>query len=299
MVCIANLIDISSNSVNPSIASRLTPNPLAAASALAKSWSVFCSSLLYLSAFLAVDVLTFTASASAFKYVFLAASAIASKFFTSSNAALLTAIDFLISSAIPNSTLLAFSSTKTKGRTKQAGASISQSNIYDSSNWSVKTNAAVSILSASLNASVSNSNSVTSTISNAKSVTSTDKKTYVLQPQSYRIIDGIYLQSGRFWDCDVVARVSSSQTNIENGISYPKEASPLSIRIIITYSYDENFKDKKTYELDAYVNRFSNWNKNKFIKQKAYKKCESDRYFEYRNVTETYSPMRYYIKYGL
>ena len=190
-------------------------------------------------------------------------------------------------------------SSQTKGRTKQKGTSISQSNIYGSSNFSVKTNAAASILSASLNASLSNSNSVTSTISNAKSVTSTDKKIYVLQPQSYRIIDGIHLQNSRFWDCDVVARVSASQTNIENGISYPKKSSPLSIRIIITYSYDENFKDKKTYELDAYVNRFSNWNKNKFIKQKAYKKCASDRYFEYRNVTETYSPMRYYIRYGL
>jgi len=189
--------------------------------------------------------------------------------------------------------------SKTNKRTQQKGASVSQSNIYGSSSYNTPLGAAASILSASLNASVSNSNSITSTMSNAKSVKSTDKKIYVLHPQSYRNIDGIYLRGSRFWDCDVLARVSDKKSNIDNGISYTKENTPLTLRIIITYSFDENFDDKKTYELDAYVNRFSNWSEKEFIKEEKYKKCENDRYYQYRNITELYSPMRYYKKYNL
>lgn len=187
--------------------------------------------------------------------------------------------------------------SKTNKRTQQKGASVSQSNIYGSSSYNTPLGAAASILSASLNASVSNSNSITSTVSNAKSVTSTDKRIYVLHPQSYRNIDGIYLRGSRFWDCDVLARVSNKKSNMANGISYTKENSPLNVRIIITYSFDENFDDKKTYEVDAYVNRFSNWNEGKFITTEKYKVCEDDKSYKIRNVTELYSPMRYYKRY--
>ena len=187
--------------------------------------------------------------------------------------------------------------SKTNKRTQQKGASVSQSNIYGSSSYNTPLGAAASILSASLNASVSNSNSITSTVSNAKSVTSTDKRIYVLHPQSYRNIDGIYLRGSRFWDCDVLARVSNKKSNMANGISYTKENSPLNVRIIITYSFDENFDDKKTYEVDAYVNRFSNWNVGKFITTEKYKVCEDDKSYKIRNVTELYSPMRYYKRY--
>lgn len=189
-------------------------------------------------------------------------------------------------------------SSKTTGSTRKKGASISQSNIYGSSTYT-PLGAAATILSASLNASVSNSNNVTSTVSNAKSVTSTDKRVYVLQPQSYRNIDGIYLQGSRIKNCDVLSKVSNKKSNIENGISYTKENSPLNIRIIITYSFDENFEDKKTYEVDAYVNRFSNWSEGKFITEEEYKECEGDRFYKYRSVTEWYSPMRYYKRYKL
>ena len=120
---------------------------------------------------------------------------------------------------------------------------------------------------------------------------------YVLHPQSYRNIDGIYLQESRFKHCDIKAVVSNKNSNIDNGISFTKENSPLNIRIIITYSFDENFENKKTYEVDAYVNRFSNWRKKKFITEERYKECESDQVGKFRNVTEWYSPMRYYIKY--
>ena len=189
--------------------------------------------------------------------------------------------------------------SKTKGSKQQKGASISQSNIYGSSSMYTPLGAAASILSASLNASTSNSNSVTSTISNAKSVTSKDKKIYVLHPQSYRNIDGIYLQGSRFWDCDVSAKVSNKKSNIENGISYTKENSPLNVRIVITYSFVENFENKKTYEVDAYVNRFSNWSDEEFITEEEYKECKGDNFYKYRNVTELYSPMRYYKRYKL
>ena len=82
-------------------------------------------------------------------------------------------------------------------------------------------------------------------------------------------------------------------------MSFTKENSPLKVRILIVYSFDENFNDKKTYELDAYVKRFSNWNTNEFTREERYKRCEDDNYYKFRNVTETYSPMRYYIKYNL
>jgi hypothetical protein len=187
--------------------------------------------------------------------------------------------------------------SSTKKSTRQKGASISQSNIYGSNSVYTSVGAAASLFSATLNASSSNSVSNTSSISSAKSVTSTDKRVYVLHPQSYRNIVGIYLQGSRFRDCDVLAKVSNKKSNIENGISYTKENSPLNVRIIITYSFDENFEDKKTYEVDAYVNRFSNWSEKKFITEEAYKVCEDDRLYEYRNVTEWYSPMRYYKRY--
>jgi len=187
--------------------------------------------------------------------------------------------------------------SKTKGTKKQKGASISQSNIYGSSSIYTPLGASASILSSSLNASISNSNSVTSTVSNAKSVTSTDKRVYVLHPQSKRNIDGIYLQGSRFSNCDVLARASNKKSNIENGISYTKESSPLNIRIIITYSFDENFENKKIYEVDAYVNRFSNWSEQKFFTEEQYQECEDDSFYNNRNVTEWYSPMRYYKRY--
>lgn len=189
--------------------------------------------------------------------------------------------------------------SKTNKRTQQKGASVSKSNIYGSSSYNTPLGAAASILSASLNASVANSNSITSTVSNAKSVTSTDKRIYVLHPQSYRNIDGVYLQESRFKSCDVLANVTNKKSNIENGISYTKENSPLNIRIIITYSFDESFEDKKIYELDAYINRFSNWTESKFITEEEYKECENDRRGKYRDVTEWYSPMNFYKKYYL
>jgi hypothetical protein len=186
----------------------------------------------------------------------------------------------------------------TIGSNKKKGASISQSNIYGSSSIHTPLGASASILSAALNASVSNSKSVTSTVSNAKSVTSTDKRMYALHPQSYRNIDGIYLQDSRFWDCDVLAKQTDKTSNIENGLSYTKENSPLNVRIIITYSFDVNFENKKTYKLDTYVNRFSNWSENSFFTEEKYRECERV-YYKYRNVTEWYSPMNYYKKYKL
>jgi hypothetical protein len=186
--------------------------------------------------------------------------------------------------------------SKTNKRTQQKGASVSQSNIYGSSSYNTPLGAAASILSASLSASFSNSNSVTSTVSNAKSVTSRDKKVYVLHPQSYRNIDGVYLQGNRFRNCDALDIVSNKKSNIDNGISYTKENTPLNLRIIITYSFDENFEDKKTYELDAYVNRFSNWSSSRFFIEIWDEECGIEVGYP-QKVTEWYSPMRYYNSY--
>ena len=76
-----------------------------------------------------------------------------------------------------------------------------------------------------------------------------------------------------------------------------KMYTPLKFKIIVRYSNDENFNDIKTYELETYVFRFSNWNSKAFVKKEKFQECDDDISYYYKNVTEWYSPMRYYVKY--
>ena len=118
-----------------------------------------------------------------------------------------------------------------------------------------------------------------------------------LPPNSNRVIYGYSLQNNRYWDCDVDPIPNKKNSNKENGLSFNKDNTPLSFRILITYSFDDDFDNKKTFESSAFLKHFSNWHVDKFFNEENYRQCEDDRYEEYRKVLIDHSPLMYYVKY--
>tara|TARA_B110000211_G_C13938996_1_gene490756 strand:- start:55 stop:957 length:903 start_codon:yes stop_codon:yes gene_type:complete len=188
--------------------------------------------------------------------------------------------------------------SKKSGRSTSRNQSAQTSNIYGSSSINTAIGAAASVLTTTTNRSVENSSSTTTTISNSSSSMKKDKKVFVIPSNSYKKIFGYSLQNFRFYDCDVKGFPSNKKSNLENGISFNKENTPLEFRIFITYSFDEDFTDKRIFETTAYVSRFSNWSSEKFMKEERYKECEGNGFFSYRNTTELFSPLRYYKRYN-
>ena len=144
--------------------------------------------------------------------------------------------------------------------------------------------------SASVSTSVSKENTKTS------SRTFSDKKVYVLPPNSSRNIYGPDLQSYVVSDCDLAEYPSIKKSALENGVSYTNENSPLKFRVFITYAFNEQFSDKKTYSITGHVNRISSWNPSAFITNEKYKECDKGMY-KNRSVIEWRSPSRYYVSY--
>ena len=144
--------------------------------------------------------------------------------------------------------------------------------------------------------SISASASVSKENTNSSSRTYSDKKIYVLPPNSSRDIYGPALQSYVFADCDLVEYPSIKKSTLDNGFSYTNENSPLNFRVFITYAFNENFSDKKTYSITGYVNRVSNWNASAFITDERYKECDKGRY-QTKEVIKWRSPSRYYVSY--
>ena len=144
--------------------------------------------------------------------------------------------------------------------------------------------------SASASASVSKENT------NSSSRTFSDKKVYVLPPSSSRDIYGPGLQSYVVSDCDLVEYPSIKKSTLDNGFSYTNENSPLNFRVFITYAFNEQFSDKKTYSITGYVNRVSNWNPSAFITNEKYKECDKGMY-QTKEVIKWRSPSRYYVSY--
>ena len=140
--------------------------------------------------------------------------------------------------------------------------------------------------------------SISSSKVNTKSLSRTysDKKVYVLPPSSSRYIYGPDLQSYVTKDCDLDEYPSKKKSNFENGLSYTNENSPLKFRVFITYAFDEQFSDKKTYSITGYVNRISNWHPSAFITNQNYKECDKEMY-KTKEVVVWSSPSRYYISY--
>jgi len=142
--------------------------------------------------------------------------------------------------------------------------------------------------------SASASGSVSKGNTNSSSKTFSDKKVYVLSPNSSRDIYGPDLQSYVFSDCDMVEYPSKKKSDLDNGFSYTNENSPLKFRIFITYGFNEQFSDKKTYSITGYVNRISNWHSDAFITYKKYEECDK---VKWGSVVEWRSPSRYYVRY--
>ena len=188
--------------------------------------------------------------------------------------------------------------TRTSGRSASKNRSSQTSNIYGSNSINTAIGAAASVLTTTTNRSVTYSSSTTTSINNSSSTMKKDKKVFVIPSNSYKNIPGYSLQNFRFYDCDVRAYPSKKKSNLENGISFNKENTPLEFRIFITYSFDEDFTDKKVYEATGYISRFSNWNRKKFMKEEKYYECEGDNYLQFRNTTDLYSPLRYYKRYN-
>ena len=133
--------------------------------------------------------------------------------------------------------------------------------------------------------------------STSSSVTKSDKKILPLPPNTTRVIYGPDLDGNRLWNCNVDPIPSRKKSNRQNGVSFTKDNTPLNVGVLITYSYEDDFSDKKTFETSAFLNHFSNWSPNEFIIAENYKDCEEDRYELYREVFIDHSPLMYYIKY--
>lgn len=143
---------------------------------------------------------------------------------------------------------------------------------------------------------ISYSRTLTESKTTSNSVTKTDKKVYVIPPNSARIIYGLRLQDFIFSHDNVDEVPTKRKSNLENGISFNKEDSPLKFSVFITYDFDENFKTRKTFSADAYVSRFSNWSPSSFIKSNNAYKGEQN--YKNRDVSEFYSSFRYFKKYN-
>jgi hypothetical protein len=144
--------------------------------------------------------------------------------------------------------------------------------------------------------SASASESVSKENTRSSSRTFSDKKVYVLPANSSRDIYGPDLQSYVISDCDLVEYPSIKKSDLDNGLSYTNENSPLNFRVFITYAFNEQFSDKKTYSITGYINRISNWNPNAFITNQRYKECDKGMY-KNKEVIEWRSPSRYYVSY--
>ena len=72
-----------------------------------------------------------------------------------------------------------------------------------------------------------------SSVLNSKSVTSEDKLIFVLHPDSYKNIEGFKIQDYIFGDCNVTEYPNKSNSNIDNGLSFNADNSPIKIRLII------------------------------------------------------------------
>lgn len=172
---------------------------------------------------------------------------------------------------------------KTRGFSKSASGTISGIGV-------------LSGLAEAYSRSVSATASVSKENTNTSSETYSDKKVYILAPSSSRNIYSPNLQSNVFSACDLVEYPSINKSALDNGFSYTNENTPLKFRVFITYAFNEQFSDKKTYSITGYVNRVSNWNPSAFYTNERYKECDKGMY-KNRAVNEWRSPSRYYVSY--
>ena len=172
---------------------------------------------------------------------------------------------------------------KTRGVSKSASGAISGIGV-------------LSGLAEAYSRSVSATASASKENTNTSSKTYSDKKVYILPPTSSRYIYGPDLQSYVTKDCDLVEYPSIKKSVLDNGFSYTNENTPLEFRVFITYAFNEQFADKKTYSITGYVNRISNWHPSAFKTTEKYKECDKGMY-KTRSVVEWRSPSRYYISY--
>tara|TARA_B100000902_G_scaffold396502_1_gene457676 strand:+ start:1298 stop:2143 length:846 start_codon:yes stop_codon:yes gene_type:complete len=166
-------------------------------------------------------------------------------------------------------------------------SSSKRTNIYDDKSVATPVTAIGSILS----------RESTSGSTKTRSVTTSDRIKLPIPSKSIRRINGYNLQTLKYFDCNVNESPNKKNSNRTNGISFNDKNTPLDIKILITYSFNEDFNDKKTIESSAYVKHYSNWASNEFIISKMYKDCEKDRYYKYKDVFNEYSPFMYYIRY--
>ena len=188
-------------------------------------------------------------------------------------------IDYYDNSEYTNSSISSSTSSK----------SASKSNIYNSENMNTAFDALGSMISAS--------KTVAKTKSNSSGVTKSDKKILPVPPNSYRKINGYTIQYNRLRDCNVDIKPSKKKSNKENGVVYDQEDTPMNLNILITYAFEEDFKNKKSFEISTFIKHFSNWHEDAFIVSEKYKECEDDIFKKNRDIYVNYSPLMWFHKY--
>ena len=144
---------------------------------------------------------------------------------------------------------------------------------------------------------MNNEQLVAKTKSNSSGVTKSDKKILPIPPNSYRKINGYTIQYNRLRDCNVDIKPSKKKSNKENGVVYDKEDTPMNLNILITYAFEEDFKNKKSFEISTFIKHFSNWHEDAFIVSEKYKECEDDIFKKNRDIYVNYSPLMWFHKY--
>ena len=189
---------------------------------------------------------------------------------------------------------------------ESSSSSLSVRNYYSSSYLNKSTNSfgnvyysngfgiANSQINTSGNLSTSSSKSK-SIIAKGFSVTYIEKDIICIPKNSAKIFNGFSLNTDIYRDCDLLRY--PSRKSIESK-KFDKENTPLNIKNIITYSFDENNSNSlKEIENNFWVSEISNYNSTEFYKVKYPEYCgEKSQYL--KRYYLFYKPNRFYIKYS-
>ena len=137
------------------------------------------------------------------------------------------------------------------------------------------------------------STSKKSAIEKGQSITYGEKKIICIPSNSAKLIMGLPLNSELYRDCTLLRYPSRS--NIKTG-KFNQETTPLTIKNILSYRFDENDMENNTVENNFWVSEISNYPLKSFLGKRYPEYCEEkaqelERYYLFSSAN------RFYIRY--
>jgi hypothetical protein len=137
------------------------------------------------------------------------------------------------------------------------------------------------------------STSKKSAIEKGQSVTYFEKEMICVPANSAKLITGLELNSNIYRDCNLLRYPSGK--NINTG-KFTEETTPLTIKNIISYRFDENGHENNTIENNFWVSEISNYPLKSFLGRRYSEYCgekaqELERYYLFSSAN------RFYIRY--